>query len=365
MADEQRDDLCSLYGPIQNPFYIYAPRWVNSSAGIKALHFLCHSLNQVGQSAYLVLADDFHGMKSRINGKLNTPILTQEIAQAHFDAGLKPITIYSETIRGNPVGANFVVRFIANYLGKLGGPSEFPENDFILAYSKKLATHASKILNRSDVFTLFFHAIDPREFQPHTLKDDFFLYYAAKYRLFIGKPRIPAGINAIEIVRDGPNAQPRGEVLQLLRSARGLIAYENSAVVIEAILSGTPAILIRSEFFHEGIAEEEVSMLGMRWGFSNENLDAARSELLDAQILFSSSVSKYFAKLNEFIHAVQIQSGKLPYTTVIRVPEYKHIFSRHRLSLAIGVLRTQGLARLLIIIISYINRRIFEKKIER
>jgi hypothetical protein len=183
--------------------------------------------------------------------------------------------------------------------------------------------------------------------------------------LFVGKPRIPAGINAIEIVRDGPNAQPRGEVLQLFRSARGLIAYENSAVVIEAILSGTPAILIRSEFFHEGIAEEEVSMLGMRWGFSNENLDAARSELLDAQILFSSSVSKYFAKLNEFIHAVQIQSGKLPYTTVIRVPEYKHIFSRHRLSLAIGVLRTQGLARLLIIIISYINRRIFEKKIER
>jgi len=362
VADELKDDLRSLYGPIQNPFYIYAPRWVDNSAGIKALYFLCHSLNQVGQSAYLILADDFHGRESRINGKLNTPVLTNETAWAHFEAGLKPITIYSETIRGNPVGANFVVRFIANYLGLLGGPSEFSDTDFILAYSKKLATHASEILNRKDVFTLFFHAIDPREFQPTSLKGDFFVYYAAKYRLFAGKPRLPEGIEAIEIVRDGPNAQPRGEVLRLLKSARGLIAYENSAIVIEAILSGTPAILIRSKFFHEGIAEDEVGMLGMRWGFSYENLDAARSELLDAQKLFSASFSKYLVKLNEFIAAAQIQSDKFPYTAVIRVPQYKHVVSRHRLSLAVGILRTQGLTRLLIIIISYVNRRISERK---
>ena len=351
-----------LYGPISNPFYIYAPRWIDTSAGIKGLHYLCHSLNQIGQTAFLILADDCHGTVSRVNGKLNTPILTQELAHAHFEAGLKPITLYSETIRGNPIRANYVVRFIANYLGLLGGPTVFPPNDFILSYSKKLTLHASEELNRSDIFTLFFHAIDPREFVSTEIKSEYVLYYAAKYRLFVGKPELPQGIRAIEIVRDGPEAQPREEVKRLLGSAKALITYENSAIVMESILSGTPAILIRSDFFHEGIAEDEVSMLGMRWGYSEDNIEAARAELAQARDLYLQSVDRYFVELEKFVRLVQSKTMESTYHSVIQVPEFAHVVNKHRISLALGVLRTQGLKRLIVITIAFLMRRMAKKK---
>jgi hypothetical protein len=176
---------------------------------------------------------------------------------------------------------------------------------------------------------------------------------------------LPDGINAIEIVRDGPKAQSREEVKTLLSSARALISFENSAIVMEAILSGTPAILIKSDFFHEGIAEDEVDMLGIRWGFSEENIRAANLELDKAQALYFASVNKYLVKLAEFVDLVQTQAANTTYTSVIRVPEFSHTVNRHRISLAIGVLRTQGIMCLVKITATFFLRRITRKNWSR
>jgi hypothetical protein len=354
--------LSRLYGPIKNPFYIYVPRWIDSSAGIKALHLLCHALNEIGEMAFLVICEEAHENRPRVNGLLKTPVLTQEIADAHFKAGLTPITIYSETIPGNPINAPFVVRFIANYIGLLGGPEDFLKDEFIVAYSEKLAIHTASKLNREDVYTLFFHAIDPRPFESKIEKEEFLLIYAAKYRIFSGDPEFKSKFKTIEITRDGPNAQSRGEVIDLLRRASGLVCFENSAIVMEAILSGTPAILIRSEFFSEGIADIETKGFGMRWGYSEENLEEAQSEIEIAKELYLQTEDEFFKKLIEFVNEVQVASEKKEYEKVVIVPQYSQIVNRHRIRMALMILRNHGMKQLIKVLKAFIARRVFTTK---
>jgi hypothetical protein len=358
MPKVSSESLNKLYGPTGNPFYIYAPRWIESSAGIKALHLLCHALNEIGEMAFLVICEESHENRPRINGLLKTPVLTQEIANSHFKAKLTPITVYSETIPGNPIGAPFVVRFIGNYLGALGGPDDFDKDDFILAYSETLSRHAAIKLNREDIFTLFFHAIDPRPFEAEVEKDDFLLLYAAKYRIFHGEPDFKADSEVIEILRDGPLAQSRGDLLRLLRRAKGLVTFENSAIGMEAILSGTPVILIKNEFFSEGIADFETKGLGYRWGFSAENLAEAKSELEMARQVYLESVENFFPKLAEFANLVQFASKSREYKKAVTVPNYHHVVNHHRLRMAVMILRNQGVFQLIRIVKAFFARRI-------
>jgi hypothetical protein len=362
MEQDSSQNLRRLYGPIKNPFYIYTPRWVESSAGIKALHLLCHALNEIGETAFLVICEESQENLPRINGLLKTPMLTQEIADSHFKAKLTPITIYSETIPGNPIGAPFTVRFIANYLGLLGGPVNFAKDDFIVAYSETLAKHSSVMLGKKDIFTLFFHAIDPRPFKSKEEKEDFLLLYAAKYRIFSGEPDFESDLKVIEVVRDGPLAQSRGEVLHLLSRASGLISFENSAIVMEAILSGTPAILIKNEFFSEGIADSEAKHLGYRWGYSPENLEAAKSELKLAREVYLQTADDFFQKLIQFVSLVQTASNKKEYKKVVTVPNYSHVINSHRVRLAIMILRNQGVFHLIRVIMAFIARRKFLRR---
>lgn len=362
MLKNSSESLRRLYGPIKNPFYIYTPRWIESSAGIKVFHLLCHALNEIGEMAFLVICEESHDSRPRVNGLLKTPVLTQEIADSHFKARLTPITIYSETVPGNPISAPFVVRFIANYLGLLGGPKDFPNDDYVVAYSEKLSKHAATRLEREDVFTLFFHAIDPRPFEVSHKKEDLLLLYAAKYRIFVGDPDFESNTKVIEIIRDGPQAQSRGEVIHLLRRASGLICFENSAIAMEAILSGTPVILIKNEFFSEGIADVEAKGLGMRWGYSEENLEEAKSELILAKEVYLQTVEDFFKKLTVFVNQVQVASERKEYKKVVRVPNYSHVVNPHRFRMAVMILKNQGLIQLVKVIKAFISRRIFLRK---
>jgi hypothetical protein len=80
----------------------------------------------------------------RVSGYLNTPILNQEIADSHFRAKVTPITIYTETVPGNPLKAPIVIRFLMNYIGSLDGPKDFnaEENQPVIyvAVANKLGT---------------------------------------------------------------------------------------------------------------------------------------------------------------------------------------------------------------------------------
>ena len=351
-------DLSDLYGQESHPYFIYAPRWITSSAGIKALHFLCHSINMKGHKAYLVMAEAPHNGEPRINPHLNTPILSQEISDAYFRASINPVVIYSETVPGNPLGATYVVRYLMNFAGALGGLKQFPENENILAFSKKIAEDYASINKTVEPNVLFLPPIDPREFRKQNEKKPYQVVYAGKYRSFIGKPPKVGTLPTVEIFRDGPRMQNRFQVKEILKNATVTYSFENSSIVTESILSGTPARFVRNEFLGEVIAEVELGNGGMISGDSENDFEAARDSIDIGIAQYYRSTETYLVELDKFIDETQERATFEGYVQPITVPIHGLLFSQHRFGLAKQILKHQGINTLIRVTFHFALRRL-------
>lgn len=352
------ETLNNLYGHEQRPYYIYAPRWIESSAGIKALHFLCHCLNRSGQKAYLVLCEPIFNNSPRVSSKLLTPILTQEIADSHYRSNLTPVTIYSETIPGNPIGASFVVRYLMNFVGTLSGPETFEENDFLLAFSQMIASDTKERIGAEIDQVLFLPPIDPREFVSNSIKKDFQIVYAGKYRSFVGAPRKVGSLRSVEIYRDGPRMQNREVVKKLLSEASVVFAFENSSIATEAILSGTPVCFIKTKLTEKIIAEFELGSYGIALSEDWDSIEEARSTVPNAIESYFQSIETFQLQLNKFIETTQRIASETGYSAPIQVPSFESMITTHRISLAGQILRKNGIKALVRVTYHFAMRRL-------
>jgi hypothetical protein len=352
------DKLSKLYGQESHPYFVYAPRWVSSSAGIRALHYLCHSLNQQGQKAYLVMTEVAHQREPRISPILNTPILSQEISEAYFRAGINPVVIYAETIPGNPLGATCVVRYLLNYAGALGGENEFSDMELIVAFSKKISEHYSRVSKSEKPPILFLPPIDPRDFTKELEKKPYQVVYAGKYRSFVGKPPKVGTLPTVEIFRDGPRMQSRKQVIEILRNATIVYSFENSSIVTEAILSGTPATFVPNKFLGDIIAEFELGNGGIVAGDSNSDLEEARNSIDVGIAKYYESIETYMLDLEKFIEFTQERASSEGFNYPITVPVHGLVFSKTRLELAKQIFKQQGPTKLVRIIFQFVLRRL-------
>ena len=46
----------SLYARRRHPYYVFAPDYVRTSAGIRVMHQICDTLNRLGEEAYLTMS---------------------------------------------------------------------------------------------------------------------------------------------------------------------------------------------------------------------------------------------------------------------------------------------------------------------
>lgn len=353
---ENIGDICNLYGQTSNPFYVYAPRWIEKSAGIRALHYLCHSLNMNNQKAYLVFSEDSFGGQPRVNPNLNTPILTKEIASSHFNAKLQPIVIYSETVPGNPLKAEFVVRYLMNYVGNLGGPDTFDSNEYLIAYSSNIAKDAkSKGLNVEKI--LFLPAVDPRQFViSKSTQNEYFVVYSGKYDAFVGKlPDLNLN-NIIKITRESPNAQTREDLIKLLSECKATISYENSSIITESILAGTPGVFIQNEFLGQIIAEEELGLNGIAFNLDEKEIERAKSTIDLAADQYFKRIQFFKTQLNDFIYLTQKHVKNFPYSKQITIPNNLFIVNGHRIRLSIQIIRNKGFIAWIRVTFSFIKR---------
>lgn len=349
-----------LYGVRSHPYVIYTPRWIDTSAGIKALHLLCHSLNQVGEKAYLVFSEPIHGDEPRFNPNLMTPIFTQEIANAYFSSGITPIAVYPETIPGNPLNADFIVRYLMNFVGTLGGETEFDSSEYIISYSESIGKDYSG--ESGSVPTLFLPAIDPREFVFNGLKKGYQVVYAAKYRLFVGEPPRIGTLKNIEIIRDGPKRQSRLQVRKLISEASIVYVFENTAIIIESILSGTPVVLVKNSFFKSVIADEE---LGLHFSAEDDlsEIPSARIESNEkSRFIYLQSIEIFFQKLDEFVTKTQDLAKTRKVKQPLLVPTFSGSpLTTHRMRLALQIFKNLGLFPLLRISYYFVLRTVTEK----
>lgn len=331
-------------------FYIYTPRWRDNAAGIKALHLLCDAINQKGGSAWLVFSNP--SLKhSGVNPGLKTPVLSRKTMKEHQKLGLNASVFYTETIAGNPLRASRVIRWLLNFPGALGGPTEYSDKEWVISYSGKIS---EKYRTGSDV--LYLPIVDPIDLPIGLSKTSGLnLVYAGKYRAFVGQPEIPQGLNYVEIFRAGKKRQPRTEVLELLGKAECLYLWENSSIAVEAMLLDTPCMFIKNPFLGELIAENELGTAGSGYGFSSESFESAKKTLPEFQRLYSRARANFWNQL-EFILRKNETHWSNAKNSTIKLPNYFSSNVKHKIFLFFGVIKGQGFLTALKVLKKFTSR---------
>ena len=288
-----------------NPYYIYAPSYCNTSAGVKVLHLLCHNLNLKGFPAFLATSKEFI---YQTNPTLITPIVTDEVLALHKKNNKTPIVVYPDIVKGNPLNANCTVRYLLYYAGIFGGSSSFSKEDLVFTYTKKIG---QRLANQTSQ-TLFMPICDSDIFYPPTdskpRKGNCF--YASKYKKLPEAKLLDLTKDTIEITRDLPNSQTTSEVADLLRRSECFYTYEDTSLITEAILCGCPVVLIKNEFFDQPLASYELGSEGCTFDPSPKGLSEARESIPIAQEKFFASIEKFWTQLDDFISATQELSLK-------------------------------------------------------
>lgn len=284
----------------RHPYYIVAPRFVSTSAGILVLYRMCHMLNVAGEDAYIV-PDDGGSVDMRSPPGLRAPFLNAQTAEFHRQQGRAPIVIYPETSTVD-LGTGLVVRYVMNFVGLLTGPKTLPPADYVLAYSRRLA----EATPRWDQI-LYLPMSDPNYWSPDpTAERVHKCVYLGKYVDFHGgaiDKRITDG--AVIITRDKPDSQTREELRQLLRTATCLYVFENTAVATEAALVGCPIICVANPHFNDLLSGAEIGSDGFTFDDTPEGLAQATANVGKFRERYLRTIDAAGVGMVEFIERSQ------------------------------------------------------------
>lgn len=310
------DTIEALLPPIKNPYYIVAPPYMRTSAGVKVLHLLAHALNIKGYPAY-ILPQFLVDVRTPTHPELKTPLLTEEISHMHYHEGRTPIVVYPEITHGNPLNAYCVVRYILNLPGLLGGPKEFSKDDYLLYYSQDLKSKTDRLTNYFRV--LFVPASDPRVFCPPegNAPRHKKVFYAHKFRK-LGGELSEKTKDCIEITIGKPDSQTLKEIVKLFQEASVFYSYENTALCLEAILCGCPVVLLNSTNNKSWIAQTELTTFGITHDDSEASIVKARSETRLYRENYLSTYDHFWRDLDLFIVDTQHKAGHIEYNKIIK-----------------------------------------------
>lgn len=208
-------------------FVIWAPNWVHNSAGVQVLHKLCHQLNEAGYNACITGAPK--------------PGWNETI----FDGNLKDddFVIYPEIIRGNPMQAKHVIRYMLYYPWHHFGNDRIPENELCIPFAKFLYWDCQRntdypiteqhILELSIIEPeLFF--VDPK------IEKTLCTYWVSKCDVkTLERFPLPAGATIIH------HGYSRADVAKLLQQSHTFICFDvNTAMMYEADFCGAEVFLV-------------------------------------------------------------------------------------------------------------------------
>jgi hypothetical protein len=311
-----------------NPVYVYAPPFVTWSAGIRVLHQICDQLNHNGIPAWLAM----HGpaSQSEVSLELDTPILNKEVLRSHIQSGFKAIAIYPETILGNPLNAAVSITWVLNFPKLLGGTESF-KYDFVYGFTEALVKDYEKVQNVKATGTIFLPPLNVDEVAKVVRKEDkvepFKLLYCQKFRALGGVPDSFEG-KANEIERFTPAAPSRTELLELISRSEEVIVYENSTIITEAQIIGTPVRCVSNQWFTSLIAEKELGSEGVVWGKSSPKADASKSREKTLKAI-ELAIAKFSTQL--VLENSKWQTlANLKKITIVRLPK-RSIITRHSL----------------------------------
>jgi hypothetical protein len=225
-------------------FVIVAPPYTQSSNGIKTMHKICHTINQVGGDARLLFLNGGIqcGSSEHVNPVLNTPVLKREDLHLVTD---KAIVVYPEIVSGNPLCASKVVRYLGNKDGLLTGkPMGAGPNDFLLAHSVVIEPKAHYVLHNAE-FNPVFNDSDTESYERRAL-DATYIGKGFVHGRGFAYGECPIVPKTLWITRNWP--QGAEQLAYVLRRTRFFFTYDPwTATNIEAILCGAVPYFLRYE----------------------------------------------------------------------------------------------------------------------
>lgn len=285
----------SFYTSLHAPYYIVALDYIQQSAGIRALHYLCHALNESGAEAYVTCP----GTASH----LRTPVLDENVLHRHHLAGRKPIVIYPEIVSGDPFSAGgLVVRWLLNQPGHIAGDTTFPDTDLIFAYSPIYLPEGmtGRILHLPTCDLSLFNNDDNQYDEAR----DHVCFYAHKY-LHSGGQLTDHVNGAVSLCKDVKLTH--AEIAATLRRSKLLYVYEPTALITEALLCGCPVAIIESDFWRNNLSGFKCPVDdGVTMDLSPEGLTIARENARKFRAKYEGSVMREaWAQLDRFVNYTQ------------------------------------------------------------
>jgi hypothetical protein len=298
--------------PASLPYYIFAPRHTRTSAGVRVLYKFADLLNKRGGSAFIYLRPDSGAYEGGSPSDI-APILTRKTADYHFRCGLTPIVIYPEVVNVDRFAPPVRVRYVLNYEGHLNPGMEGENDDYVLAYSDRVL---AEIQTNAPKSVLFIPVSDPYFFHPPSsgASRKGGVFYAAKYQyLFCGKT-FPLTDGMVEITRDRPDSQTPEQIRDLFQSAECFYCYEDTALAIEAILCGCPAVFLPNDHFKGPLGAKDLGGLGFAVGTSPDQLAHAKATVAAARDHYLKVLDNLEPQVDAFIEATQKLAASRPYT---------------------------------------------------
>lgn len=296
-----------------NPYYIIAPPYNRTSAGIRVLYKLADMINKNGHSAFIYLRPNFNTHLASSPFDV-APFLTQKIIDYHFKNNLTPIIIYPETINVRKFTPPVRVRYLLNYHNYLYKNESLEEDNFLLFYSHNIS---EKYTGKNQFSNLFIPISDHHFFCPPETNQirKGACFYAGKYKDKFNGKTFPITNGLTEITRDKTNSQSPEEIKHLFQTCELFYCYEDTALALEAMLCGCPTVWLPNEFFKKSLGSQEILGLGTAWGNSPDQISYAKNTVHKVREQYIKLISNSNISLLEFINKTQLIAQSIKYET--------------------------------------------------
>lgn len=286
-------DLPCLFSDLNAPYYIDAPPFRENSGGVRALHYLCHALNLIGEEAYVTT--------NVVSPALRTPIATSEIQRKHQSEGRYPIVVYPEVISGNPQKARHVVRYLLNIPGLLTGtPPVWGADDLVYSHGVEAVPEGM------EAQLLRVPLIDTRIFNTDGVDDSKRSGGLLLIHRYLDRGGLldDVTMGCTEISMRVPHRTPV-ELAALYRTAECLYTYEPSTACYEAQACGCPVVYLPNDILLPKPIGGYLPNAGYAWGRSEEQLAHAKATIKDIPGILAAIEREFWGELHAFIEATQ------------------------------------------------------------
>ncbi len=254
------------------PVYICAPDYSDVSSGVRCLYLLCGHLNRLGiPAAILTPADEPALFAVPADGTVPAP--SGRRSPLPLD---RVLVVYPEIVNGNPLGAPHVVRYLLNRPGLFAphGMETHGPRDQYLHFAPEFVPDG--IVSHD----LYIPLVD-RSHYHRPLGDpprEGYLLYSSRV-----PPRVedvPAWARPLRVLSMRAPLGHRA-LATLYRASRGLVTFERTAAIFEALHCGCPVLCLPHPHFTVSPQIARFAGAGIAWDGDEHALRRAAASVDD------------------------------------------------------------------------------------